>query len=112
MLCGGALAHPTLSQAIKRRLRETDRGRDPVALLSEIRGCQTELGDRSGRRGTAVAPAAPPQTAPRVFAKSFGALKTEVRARRRQAQKQYKRRMRRPSKLDPPAADTRLMTLS
>ena len=96
-----ALAHPKLSQAIKRRLRETYRGLDPVALLSEIRGCQTELGDRIGRRGIAVAPAAPTLIAPKVFAKSLGATKTEVRATHRQAKRKYKTRIRMPSKLDP-----------
>ena len=37
-----ALAHPQLSKAIKRRLRETYRSLDPVALLAEIRRCQDE----------------------------------------------------------------------
>ena len=36
-----ALAHPKLSNAIKRRLRETYRSLDPVALLAEIRGART-----------------------------------------------------------------------
>ena len=96
-----ALAHPKLSQAIKRRLRETYRGLDPVALLSEIRKCQTELGDRIGRRGIAVAPVEPTLIAPKVFAKSLGATKTEVRATHRQAKRKYKTRIRMPSKLDP-----------
>ena len=96
-----ALAHPKLSQAIKRRLRETYRSLDPVALLSEIRSCQTELCDRIGRRGFAVAPAATQQIAPRVFAKTLGATKSEVRATHRQARRKYKTRVRMPSKLDP-----------
>jgi hypothetical protein len=32
-----ALTHPKLSNAIKRRLRETYRSLDPLALLAEIR---------------------------------------------------------------------------
>jgi hypothetical protein len=50
-----ALTHPKLSNAIKRRLRETYRSLDPVALLAEIRRCQDELGARIARRGLAAA---------------------------------------------------------
>ena len=39
-----ALAHPKVPKAIKRRLRETYRTLDPVALLAEMRRCQQELG--------------------------------------------------------------------
>ena len=55
-----ALAHPKLSKAIKRRLRETYRSLDPVALLAEIRAAQDELGERIGKRGLAAAPARRP----------------------------------------------------
>src|SRR3954467_14857964 len=41
-----ALAHPKLSRAVKKRLRELYRTLDPVALLAEIRDAQTELGTR------------------------------------------------------------------
>ena len=50
-----ALTHPKLSNAIKRRLRETYRSLDPVALLAEIHRCQAELGERIARRGLAAA---------------------------------------------------------
>jgi hypothetical protein len=52
-----ALAHPQLSKVIKRRLRETYRSLDPVALLAEIRAAQDELGERIGKRGLAAAAA-------------------------------------------------------
>src|SRR5450631_3657262 len=39
-----ALAHPKLSKAVKRRLREIYRTLDPVALLAEMRDAQAELG--------------------------------------------------------------------
>src|SRR4029453_19678421 len=50
-----ALTHPKLSNAIKRRLRETYRSLDPVALLAEMRRCQDELGGRIPRGGLAGA---------------------------------------------------------
>jgi hypothetical protein len=100
-----ALAHPKLSQAIKPRLRETYRGLDPVALLSEIFKRQTEPGDRIGRRGNAVAPVEPTLIAPKVFAKSLGATKTEVRATHRHAKRKDKTRIRMPLKLDPYLAE-------
>src|SRR6478735_11621956 len=55
-----ALAHPKLSKAAKRRLRETYRSLDPVALLAEIRRCQDELGGRIARQGLAAAADAGP----------------------------------------------------
>jgi len=45
-----ALAHPKLSRAVKKRLRELYRTLDPVALLAEIRDAQTELGTRVDAR--------------------------------------------------------------
>jgi hypothetical protein len=97
-----ALAHPKLSKAIKRRLRETYRSLDPVALLAEIRAAQDELGERIGKRGLAVA-AAPLPADPLGFARSLGttAKTTEVRATHRQPKRRYKKRIRMPSKLDP-----------
>jgi hypothetical protein len=41
-----ALAHPKLSQAINRRLREIYRDLDLVALLEEIRAAQEQFGER------------------------------------------------------------------
>ena len=97
-----ALAHSKLSKAIKRRLRETYRSLDPVALLAEIRAAQDELGERIGKRGLAVA-AAPLPADPFGFARSLGttAKTTEVRATHRRPKRRYKKRIRMPSKLDP-----------
>ena len=97
-----ALAHPQLSKAIKQRLRETYRGLDPIALLAEIRVAQDELGERIGKRGLSLAPAAFPAD-PLQFARSLGAAGeiAEVRATHRQPKRRYKKRIRMPSKLDP-----------
>lgn len=96
-----ALMHPKLSKAIKRRLRETYRNLDPVALLAEIRATQEELGDRIGKRGLAAATGASPAD-PLAFALSLGTAATtvEVRATHRRPKRRYKKRMRMPSKLD------------
>src|SRR5689334_10043621 len=45
-----ALAHPNVTAAVKKRLRDQYRSLDPVALLSEIRATQDELGNRVDRR--------------------------------------------------------------
>jgi hypothetical protein len=97
-----ALAHPKLSKAIKRRLRETYRNLDPVALLAEIRAAQEELGERIGKRGLAAAVGASPAD-PLAFARSLGTTATpvEARATHRQPKRHYKTRIRMPSKLDP-----------
>jgi len=97
-----ALAHPKLSKAIKRRLRETYRSLDPVALLAEIRAAQNELGERIGKRGLAAA-ADPVPADPLGFARSLGttAKTAEVRATHRRPKRRYKKRIRMPSKLDP-----------
>jgi hypothetical protein len=97
-----ALAHPKLSKAIKRRLRETYRSLDPVALLAEIRAAQEILGERIGKRGLA-ATAGPLQARPRRFAQSLGSTDkpTEVRATHLRPKRRYKKRIRMPSKLDP-----------
>ena len=97
-----ALTHPRLSQAIKRRLRQTYRGLDPVALLAEMRAAQEELGERIGKRGLAAATGASAAD-PLVFARSLGlaAPAGEVRATHRVRKRAYKKRIRMPSKLDP-----------
>jgi hypothetical protein len=41
-----ALAHPKVTAAVKRRLRDQYRSLDPVGLLVEIRASQKELGNR------------------------------------------------------------------
>src|SRR5262245_32617884 len=97
-----ALAHPRLCKAIKRRLRETYRGLDPVALLAEIRAAQDMLGERIGKRGLAAAADTSPAD-PLAFARSLGTTATpvEVRATHRRPKRRYKTRIRMPSKLDP-----------
>jgi hypothetical protein len=41
-----ALAHPKVTAAVKKRLRDQYSSLDPVALLAEIRATQDELGSR------------------------------------------------------------------
>ncbi len=48
--CERALAHPSLDQSIKQRLREIHARLDPIALLAEMRSAQAELGHRVDRR--------------------------------------------------------------
>ena len=48
--CERALAHPAINKTIRRKLREIRRGLDPVALLSEVREAQAQLGKRVDRR--------------------------------------------------------------
>src|SRR6201992_1029866 len=45
-----ALAHPKVTAAVKKRLRDQYRSLDPGALLAEIRTTQEELGNRVDRR--------------------------------------------------------------
>jgi hypothetical protein len=110
-----ALAQPKLPKAIKRRLRETYRTLDPVALLAEMRRCQEELGQRIDARGIKVARRRPVQAALPVptevgdFARALGTTpldtvdvaSIEPRATHRKPKRRYKTRMRMPSKLDP-----------
>src|ERR1700710_195716 len=70
-----ALAHPKLSKAVKRRLREIYRTLDPVALLAEMRDAQAELGTRVGARAGKLAAAASlpaPTMNAAAFAKRLG----------------------------------------
>jgi hypothetical protein len=46
------LAHATVTEEGKVRLRQLHAQADPVILLAEIRTAQAELGDRIDRRGT------------------------------------------------------------
>ena len=109
-----ALAHPKLPKAIKRRLRETYRTLDPVALLAEIRSCQEELGQRIDARGIKLArrretAVVPVPTEVGTFARTLGAkpadavatASLEPRATHRKPKRRYKTRVRMPSKLDP-----------
>src|SRR6266446_1517385 len=105
-----ALAHPKLSKAVKRRLREFYRTLDPVALLAEIRDAQAELGTRvSARTGKLAVAASPPVPATNAaaFAKGLGndVHLGEQRIIHRRMRKPYKKRMRMPSMLDPHLAD-------
>jgi hypothetical protein len=109
-----ALAHPKLPRAIKRRLRETYRTLDPVALLAEMRRCQEELGSRIDARGIKAARRRPTEAALPIptevgdFARALGAkppdtvdiASIEPRATHRKPKRRYKTRMRMPSKLD------------
>src|ERR1700676_2328114 len=45
-----ALAHPKVTAAVKKRLRDQYRSLDPIALLAKIRATQEELGNRVDRR--------------------------------------------------------------
>src|SRR5467141_130446 len=68
-----ALAHPKLSKAVKRRLREIYRTLDPVALLAEMRDAQVGLGTRVGARaGKLAAAASPPAPATNAAALAKG----------------------------------------
>src|SRR5215204_2252386 len=104
-----ALAHPKLSRAVKKRLRELYRTLDPVALLADIRDAQTELGTRvDARAGKTVMPSIPsPAPDAAAFAKGLGkdVHPGEQRAIHRQLRKPYKKRVRMPSILDPHVED-------
>src|SRR3954470_6944731 len=104
-----ALAHPKLSRAVKKRLRELYRTLDPVALLAEIRDAQTELGTRvDAHAGKTVMPSMPsPAPNAAAFAKGLGkdVHPGEQRAIHRRLRKPYKKRVRMPSILDPHVED-------
>ena len=101
------LAHPKVTTAVKKRLRDQYRSLDPIALLAEIRATQEELGNRVDRRaGQARGPQrACTNTAPATaaFAKALGkTVKVgEPRATHRRPHRPYKTRIHMPSKLDP-----------
>ena len=113
-----ALAHPMVSEAVKKRLREQYRTLDPVALLAEIRAVQEELGNRIDRRaGGALRETATGKSdvaavvhssiaAPAAFARGLGndLARGEPRATHRRPKRRYKKRVRMPSKLDPHVA--------
>ena len=103
-----ALAHPKVTAAVKKRLRDQYRSLDPVALLAEIRATQDELGNRVDRRAGQARGLQPASTttAPATaatFAKTLGKTTTsgEQRATHRRTRRPYKTRVRMPSKLDP-----------
>jgi hypothetical protein len=103
-----ALAHPKVTAAVKKRLRDQYRSLDPVGLLAEIRATQEELGNRVDRRAGQARGLQPActSTAPATaatFAKTLGKTVTagEPRATHRRSRRPYKTRVRMPSKLDP-----------
>lgn len=109
-----SLAHPKLPKAIKRRLRDTYRTLDPVALLAEVRRCQEELGQRIDARGIKLARRRPTAvvavpTEVGDFARTLGTappdavdmVSIDPRATHRKPKRRYKTRMRMPSMLDP-----------
>ncbi|MCK1478487.1 DDE-type integrase/transposase/recombinase [Bradyrhizobium sp. 197] len=103
-----ALAHPKVTAAVKKRLRDQYRSLDPVALLAEIRATQNELGNRVDRRagqarGLQSAHTSNAPVTAATFAKTLGKRVTagEPRATHRRTRRPYKTRVRMPSKLDP-----------
>jgi hypothetical protein len=113
-----ALAHPMVTDAVKKRLREQYRVLDPVTLLAEIRAAQEELGNRIDRRAggalrettagesDVVAVMHSSSAASAAFARGLGNNLTrgEPRATHRRPKRRYKKRVRMPSKLDPHVA--------
>jgi hypothetical protein len=102
-----ALAHPKVTAAVKKRLRDQYRSLDPVGLLAEIRATQEELGNRVDRRAGQARglQCASTNNAPAIvatFAKALGktAMVGEPRATHRRTRRPYKTRVRMPSKLD------------
>lgn len=103
-----ALAHPKVTAAVKKRLRDQYRSLDPVALLAEIRATQDELGNRVDRRagqarGLQSAHTSNAPVTAATFAKTLGKTVTagEPRATHRRTRRPYRTRVRMPSKLDP-----------
>ena len=103
-----ALAHPKVTAAVKKRLRDRYRSLDPVGLLAEIRATQEELGNRVDRRagqarGLQCSSTNNAPTIAATFAKTLGKTATvgEPRATHRRTRRPYKTRVRMPSKLDP-----------
>jgi hypothetical protein len=102
-----ALAHPKVTAAVKRRLRDQYRLLNPIALLAEIRAIQEELGNRVDRRAgqarsqPSAGTSGPAPTA--TFARTLGKMVQvgEPRGTHRRPRRPYKTRVRMPSKLDP-----------
>jgi hypothetical protein len=101
-----AVVHPKVTRAVKTRLRNMHRALDPVALLAEMRAAQTELGERIDcRPGKAAAhlSASSPPTDATTFARILGRSTEsgELRGTHRRPKRNYVRRVRTPSMLDP-----------
>jgi hypothetical protein len=102
-----ALAHPKVTAAVKKRLRDQYHSLDPVGLLAEIRTTQDELGNRVDRRAGQARRLKPAYTSSApgtagTFARTLGKTVTgEPRATHRRTRRPYKARVRMPSQLDP-----------
>jgi hypothetical protein len=99
------LAHPKVTTAVKKRLRDQYRSLDPIALLAEIRATQEELGNRVDRRagqarGLQRASTSNAPATAAIFAKTLGkTVKAgEPLATHRRSHRPYKTRVRMPSK--------------
>jgi hypothetical protein len=98
-----------VTRAVKTRLRAMHCTLDPVALLAEMRDAQTELGERIDHRAGKMPTRLPvPSSAAdaAVFAKTLGkAVEAgERRGTHRRPKRNYIRRVRTPSMLDPHVA--------
>ena len=101
-----ALGHPKVTRVAKTRLRNMHRALDPVALLAEMRAAQTELGERidcrpgkTAARLSVPSPPADAATFARILGRSVEA--GELRGTHRRPKRNYVRRVRTPSMLDP-----------
>jgi hypothetical protein len=101
-----AVGHPKVTRAAKARLRNMRRALDPVALLAEMRAAQTELGERidcrPGKTTARLTVPSPPADAA-TFARKLGRSVEagELRGTHRRPKRNYVRRVRTPSMLDP-----------
>jgi hypothetical protein len=101
-----AVGHPKVTRAAKARLRNMRRALDPVALLAEMRAAQTELGERidcrPGKTTARLSVPSPPADAA-TFARKLGRSVEagELRGTHRRPKRNYVRRVRTPSMLDP-----------
>jgi hypothetical protein len=101
-----AVWHPKVTRAAKARLRSMHRALDPVALLAEMRAAQTELGERidcrPGKTTARLSVPSPPADAA-TFARKLGRSVEagELRGTHRRPKRNYVRRVRTPSMLDP-----------
>jgi len=110
--CERALAHPEIDGAVKHRLREIHARLDPVALLAEMRAAQAQLGQWVDRRPGQIDASNGggdhrATEAAATFAQGLGkgSAVGEQRAIHRRAYVRKKPMPRRPSMLDPFAAE-------
>jgi len=96
------LAHPMVAEAVKERLHVQYRTLDPVALLAEMRAAQTELGERIDRRAGKMLTRLPVPSRAKTLGKTAEA--GEPRGTHRRPKRNYIRRVRTPSMLDPHVA--------